>query len=112
MQTLDYEHFVQSSSIFDKKVADRIEQNPQLVLFTLGLAGEAGEVAEKIKKFLRDGTPERLTEAQQELGDLLWYLSTVARLLGTDLEKVMEMNRAKLMSRARRKQMHGEGDNR
>lgn len=83
---------------------------------TLGLVGEAGEVAEKMKKVLRDKNgildePTRI-ELQKELGDVLWYLTQLAVELGMTLEQVAEKNIEKLQSRQQRNQLHGDGDNR
>ncbi|MEK7181019.1 MAG: nucleoside triphosphate pyrophosphohydrolase family protein [Patescibacteria group bacterium] len=83
---------------------------------TLGLSGEAGEVAEKIKKVLRDNdgkvTEEKRTEIEKELGDVLWYLSQIASELNLSLEEVAEKNIEKLYSRMERGKLSGSGDNR
>ncbi len=83
---------------------------------TLGLVGEAGEIAEKIKKVIRDkqGRLDDATrvELQKELGDVLWYLSQLSTELGLNLEEVAKKNIAKLKSRQDRNQLHGDGDNR
>jgi NTP pyrophosphatase (non-canonical NTP hydrolase) len=82
----------------------------------LGLNGEAGEVAEKIKKMLRDGikgeAEEWRRELVKELGDVLWYLSELAQWAGFGLDEVAEQNLAKLESRASRGKIGGSGDNR
>jgi NTP pyrophosphatase (non-canonical NTP hydrolase) len=83
---------------------------------TLGLCGEAGEVAEKIKKMVRDdgGTlsEERRAALAGELGDVLWYLAQLATEADLDLETVAEANLEKLLSRRRRGMLHGSGDDR
>jgi NTP pyrophosphatase (non-canonical NTP hydrolase) len=83
---------------------------------TLGLTGEAGEVAEKIKKILRDKGgkigDEDKEAIKKELGDVLWYLAQIATELGLTLEEVAEANIEKLASRHGRDKIHGEGDNR
>ncbi|MBI3485782.1 nucleoside triphosphate pyrophosphohydrolase family protein [Candidatus Daviesbacteria bacterium] len=83
---------------------------------TLGLTGEAGEVAEKIKKILRDDlgviTPEKKQEIEKELGDVLWYISQLATELKLSLEDVALKNLEKLLSRMKRKKLTGSGDNR
>lgn len=83
---------------------------------TLGLAGEAGEVAEKIKKIIRDkagvASAEDKTEIKKELGDVLWYISQIASELDLSLEEVAEGNLAKLQSRHKRGKISGSGDNR
>lgn len=82
----------------------------------LGLVGEAGETADKIKKILRDKNGVILEadklEVAKELGDVLWYVANVARYLGVPLEDVAKMNLEKLESRKQRNLIHGEGDNR
>lgn len=79
----------------------------------LGLVGEAGEVANKIKKLLRDGdTPELRRAARGELGDVLWYLARLADELGVSLSGVAEANLAKLHDRKARGVLGGSGDNR
>ena len=83
---------------------------------TLGLAGEAGEVAEKIKKVLRDknGIIDQTTkeEIEKELGDVLWYVSQIATEIGLSLDEIADKNITKLFSRKKRNVLHGNGDNR
>ena len=83
---------------------------------TLGLAGEAGEVAEKIKKVIRDEggviSDAKRLEIQKELGDVLWYVSEIARQLGIKLDDVATQNIEKLASRKARGVISGSGDNR
>ena len=82
----------------------------------LGLVGEAGETADKIKKVLRNKngiiSDEDRIEIAKELGDTLWYTATVARYIGVSLEDVAKMNLEKLESRKQRNLLSGEGDNR
>ena len=80
----------------------------------LGLCGEAGEVAEKVKKMIRDDGGE-LNEARREalageLGDVLWYVAQLATEAGLDLDEVAAGNLAKLESRRRRQVIGGSGD--
>ena len=83
---------------------------------TLGLSGEAGEVAEKIKKILRDknGAVDDTDreEIKKELGDVLWYLTQLATELEISLEDVAAGNLAKLYDRMERGKLGGDGDNR
>ncbi len=82
----------------------------------LGLAGETGEVLEKVKKIFRDNnstiTEEQKTEIAKEMGDVLWYLAQLATTLGVSLEDVARMNMEKILSRFERDKLHGDGDNR
>lgn len=82
----------------------------------LGLCGEAGEVAEKVKKVLRDQGGEVDLTAQmeilRELGDVLWYAAALASELGLRLGEVAEANIRKLRSRKERGALHGNGDER
>ncbi|AEV16150.1 hypothetical protein TCCBUS3UF1_11050 [Thermus sp. CCB_US3_UF1] len=86
----------------------------RLLYPTLGLVGEAGELANKVKKVLRDQggnlTPEVREALVLELGDVLWYLAQVATDLGVGLEEVAERNLAKLRARAQRGTLGGSGD--
>lgn len=83
---------------------------------TLGLAGESGEVAEKIKKLMRDHdgvlTPERRDALKKELGDVLWYVAALCSELGLQMGDVAEHNVAKLRDRKNRGAIQGSGDNR
>ncbi len=88
----------------------------RIVYPTLGLTGEAGEVADKVKKVIRDNaqqfTEERRTEIAKELGDVLRYCATLAHDLGYPLESIARMNVEKLRSRKERHLLGGSGDNR
>jgi len=83
---------------------------------TLGLCGEAGEVAEKIKKMVRDDdgilSDERREALSKELGDVLWYLAQLATEADLDLDAIAEANLAKLLSRRDRNVLSGSGDDR
>ena len=91
-------------------------ENRRIVYPTLGLTGEAGEVADKVKKVIRDGhrrfTPEKKAEIMKEIGDVLWYCATLSHDLGYDLEQVAQTNVDKLRSRMERNRIAGSGDNR
>jgi NTP pyrophosphatase (non-canonical NTP hydrolase) len=83
---------------------------------TLGLCGEAGEVAEKIKKMVRDDdgilSDERRAALSKELGDVLWYLTQIATEADLDLGAIAEANLEKLLSRRDRNVLSGSGDDR
>ena len=82
-----------------------------LTIMSFGLAGETGEVLEKIKKIFRDGTlePEAL---KKELGDVGFYWARLCRYFGWDPSEVIGTNVDKLDSRRSRGMMRGSGDNR
>lgn len=88
----------------------------ELMAQILGLVGESGEVAEKVKKLIRDKDGELGDEAKaellKELGDILWYVNAVSHLLGSSLEEVADNNLQKVLSRKDRGVTKGSGDNR
>jgi NTP pyrophosphatase (non-canonical NTP hydrolase) len=87
-----------------------------LLHWVLGLNGEAGEVAEKLKKIIRDKnsviSEEDKVELAKEIGDVLWYLAVFAHDLGVPLESIAQQNLDKLKSRKDRGTLGGDGDNR
>jgi NTP pyrophosphatase (non-canonical NTP hydrolase) len=83
----------------------------ELSYLTLGLVGEAGEVAEKIKKKIRDGKFDK-HETAKELGDVLWYLANLAAALDYSLAGIAYDNIKKLTDRKQRNVIQGSGDNR
>lgn len=82
----------------------------------LGLTGEAGETADKVKKILRDKgglfSEEDKIAIAKELGDVMWYIAAIARYLDLTLSDVASLNIEKLESRYQRNLLHGEGDDR
>jgi len=99
-----------------KGTADFSESIPAWVYLTLGIAGESGEVADKIKKIIRnqDGnfTDDNKEEIKKELGDVMWYISQLSEELGFSLEDVAQTNLAKLADRKNRGVIKSAGDNR
>lgn len=99
-----------------KETAIYPQRGQNFVYPTLGLAGEAGEVAEKVKKVLRDkqGILDASTKKEivKELGDVLWYVSQLATELDVSLDEVARINLEKLFSRKVRGTLSGSGDNR
>ena len=106
----EYQGEAVKTAIYHKK------KIPPIVYCGLKLAGEAGEVSEKIGKLYRDADGELTHEFEvdlaKELGDVLWYLANLSELIGMELEWVAEMNIKKLKSRAERGVIKGSGDNR
>ena len=83
---------------------------------TLGLVGEAGEVAEKVKKVIRDKKgifdEESKKSLKKELGDVLWYLSNISTEFNFSLEDIALQNLEKLKLRAAKGNISGSGDDR
>ena len=83
---------------------------------TLGLVGEAGEIADKVKKILRDHGGELTHELKdglvKEMGDVLWYLNALANELNVNMEFVAQTNVDKIESRTARGTRSGSGDDR
>ena len=113
MNTREYDEFTESMWMNN---AD--DYRRQVSIATLGLAGESGEAAEKVKKYLRGdydllSNGPSVDELLYELGDIAFYISTMARLLDSSLEEVLQRNVWKLTDRkARRGDLRGDGDHR
>ena len=106
MEFNDYQNQAKNTAIYPKDKA--------VVYPALGLAGEAGEVANKVKKVLRDGTEIKdvSKDIASEIGDCLWYISVLASDIGWDLESIAKLNIEKLTYSANRGKLSGSGDNR
>jgi NTP pyrophosphatase (non-canonical NTP hydrolase) len=78
------------SAWVEKKIMT--EGQARLVENTLGLVGEAGEVAEKIKKLIRDSSRFQNEEIMKELGDVVFYATALANIYGKGLQEVLELN--------------------
>lgn len=109
IESLDkYQMFVRSTKTYDKEFS--------LMYPVLGLANEAGEVAGKLKKIIRDDggqlTPERLDDIVSELGDVLWYVTAIADDLGITVSDIFHANYIKISDRAKRGVIKGSGDHR
>ena len=105
----DYQQKAAETAIFPKEKA--------LEYLTLGLTGEAGEIANKVKKLIRDGADregyhERLNQIGYELGDVMWYCAMLAKEVDMNLGRIMEDNLDKLADRKARNRLQGDGDNR
>lgn len=103
--TLDsYQKFVNDMKVYPEKHA--------IVYPTLGMMGEAGEASEKVKKWLRGDRELDKEELIKEIGDVVWYIASLADDLGYDLTSVLIANVDKLSSRKERGVVKGSGDNR
>ena len=88
-------------------------EDKKVIYPALGLAGEAGETVDKVKKFLRGDyelDEEHKKAIALEIGDVMWYAATLARDLGFSLEEIGQMNLEKLRSRQQRNKISGDGD--
>ncbi len=107
----EYQKLASKTATFESKPLQY-----QLMYIALGVAGEAGEVADKIKKIMRndDGAIDdaKRDDLKKELGDVLWYLSQMARVLEIPFDDVAETNIKKIMDRQARGVIKSTGDNR
>jgi len=110
---------------YQDRASDYIFYKGSLLYPTLGLTGEAGEVAEKVKKLYRDDeinfmredmteelTPDQANDLALELGDVLFYIAAIAGDIGYSLEEIADMNIDKLAQRQARNTLSGSGDHR
>ena len=105
----EYQSRACETAIFPKKQA--------MEYLTLGLTGESGEIANKVKKFIRDGAAKdeylaKRIEIGYEIGDVLWYCAVLADELEMNLGHIMEKNLEKLADRHKRGKISGSGDHR
>jgi NTP pyrophosphatase (non-canonical NTP hydrolase) len=102
--------------VTDKGTGKKHGIDPSWLYYVLGIAGETGELVEKIKKLFRDDygvmTVQKLGEIEKEMGDCLWYHARLADTLGLDFGEVAKENMRKLLDRKARNKIHGEGDDR
>lgn len=105
-ELLEYDEFVDKRWVNDHTFIEDIAHA------SLGLCGEAGEVAEHIKKFIRGDGALSTDKVCLELGDTLYYLVKVAHLNGFRLADIISANTRKLEGRAHRGTIQGSGDNR
>lgn len=108
MQINDYTKLTDQTAIYPYAGTGA---NIELFYLALGLTSEAGEVAGKIKKFIRDGKLDQGALAY-ELGDVFWYLVRLCEAIGYTPENVMEININKLLKRKQNDTLQGDGDNR
>lgn len=111
----EYENLVNSTAVYPKSNDRAI----QFLYLSLALNGEAGEIAEKIKKISRDEddgftklTNEQKRSIAKELGDVLWYITALGNEIDYNLTNIMELNTDKILARRKTGTLHGSGDNR
>lgn len=103
---------------YQKKAHETSFHEMSVIYPTLGLLGEAGEVAEKIKKLIRDKgyrpgdciDKNDMEAIALELGDVMWYIAELASNLDLSLQTICQLNLIKLSSRKSRNKLHGSGD--
>lgn len=108
MKLNDYQKAALSTAIYPN--------DNNISYLALAICGEAGELADKVKKVIRDKQglfyiPD-LTAIAMELGDILWYAANLAKVLGYDLSDIAQLNIEKINGRVERGTIHGTGDNR
>ena len=108
MDINEYQHKARETAMYPTDQA--------IAYCALGLTGESGEVADKIKKIIRDKqgefTDDDRAEIAKELGDVLWYIANLSFEMNLSLDHVARKNLEKLSSRAQRGVLGGSGDNR
>jgi len=109
---MDFETYQKNA----RKTAKYPDMNSNYIYPTLGLVGETGEVAEKIKKVIRDKNgyfdEETKLSLIKELGDVLWYLSNLCDEFNFSLKEVANINLKKLNKRVSEGKISGSGDER
>ena len=113
MDFYEYENAAASTAIYPESGQSSLTA---LNYTVLGLCGEAGEIANKVKKIYRDKggvlSLEDRAEISKEIGDVLWYLARASAELGYTLEEIADYNAEKLLDRQSRGVLAGNGDNR
>ena len=100
-----YQKVAKTTAIYPREQA--------IIYPSLGLTGEAGEVANKVKKIIRDGTNQNIIqEISNEIGDVLWYVALLADDIGCKLSDIANNNLIKLENRKKNGTLHGSGDQR
>lgn len=106
MEFAEYQNKAKETAIYPKQLDGGI------YYAAIGLAGEVGELLNKIKKIARDGAAVDKEAISGEMGDVLWYLSQMATELGISLDDIAGYNLKKLNDRKARGVISGSGDNR
>ena len=106
----EYGEFVKKTWFSNPEKDPRMFER-DLAIMGLGIGGEAGEVQEKLKKVIRDGTTDR-EQILKELGDVVYYAVRIAQYFGFSAQDILDANVKKLEGRIERGTMRGSGDNR
>ena len=111
MEFDEYQKLTSKTALYTKP-----DTHYKLMYLSMGTAGETGEVIEKVKKLIRPVevtiSDEKREDLKKEIGDVLWYISQLAKELGLSLEDIAQYNLKKLADRAERGVIHSEGDTR
>lgn len=110
MKLNEYQEEASSTAIFPNELPDFLDIGQ--VYTVLGQTGESGEIAEKLKKAIREDDEMYIEEMRAEVGDVLWYLSQVCEEFDWEMGEIAKENIEKLADRQERGQLTGEGDNR
>jgi NTP pyrophosphatase (non-canonical NTP hydrolase) len=117
---MEYEFEMKTFNEYEEEAMNTAVYDGEVIYPTLGLLSEAGEVADKIKKMMRDEdidlgfdmSEEQRKAVALEVSDCLWYVTALASDLGYSLEDIANMNIEKLRDRKDRNAIHGSGDER
>ena len=113
MNIEDYRVWTRTTAKYPKTPT---EFEPSFSYLIMGLSGEAGEVANKYKKIIRDKSgimdADDADQLLDELGDVMWYIARIVDELGHSFEGLADKNYHKLQSRLERGVIGGSGDNR
>ncbi len=113
---MDFNEYQKESRKTVLYTEDNANCGSPLVYVALGIAGESGEVIEKIKKLMRNQkgiiTDDFRRDIQKELGDVLWYIAQMATELNLNFNDIAKANLEKLTSRLERGVLHAQGDDR
>jgi len=110
MELDEYQDLAGETAIFPDEIPDDVDAG--VLYTTLGLVGEAGECAEKVKKAVREDDLSYIDDLEGEVGDVLWYVSQLCAELDLNLDEAAIQNLEKLHDRQMRDKLEGEGDNR
>ncbi len=113
---MHFSAYQKKTRITDVGVQPKHGLNPGWIYYVLGIAGETGELVEKVKKHFRDDygemTDEKLKGIIKEMGDIQWYMARLADVFEINFDDVAKENIKKLLDRKKRNKIHGKGDDR
>jgi NTP pyrophosphatase (non-canonical NTP hydrolase) len=113
---MEFNEYQKKTRLTDRGTGPEHGISPSWLYYVLGIAGETGELVEKVKKHFRDDygemSDEKLDEIKKEMGDCLWYHARLADSLGINFNDVAKENISKLLDRKKRNKLHGSGDDR